>query len=738
MRLMLDDYEFTMKPKGGEVGKINNRIIKCEVNIDIKDLANEITKGKTFVPATFKSIDSQIKRSLSHWESQEIIALDFDEGLLLQDALANTFFKENAAFLYTTFSHSEEKHKFRVVFALSKRIENYEVYEKVIDDLLVRYPSADKACRDGTRLFFGGRKLYEFDYSNRLSIFDYIEDTHWGDIQGCYSNISPQRVALNPAKDARSNPKFAQHIDLIRDKRFLELRELIGIKPISLRKSEIDGYLKKQDLRKLLGIYSKGSFYDIFHDEKSPSASIFQSHEKNGHWLYKCHSSDHEFIGNIFEVLKRLNAFSTFAEARLYLVELFQIEIITNAVEDELIGRLHQYKALFDSEKAIKRYPYIFKVLNRCKLMEDIQVVLNLAIEQVGNYEGRALFFPSIKTLSKLFNKGKSVAGRQMNLLVLFKLVNKVPQKDLPKVLFSQQKKHQVSKKYTYMSSTYEIPRYSEMLFKGIEKMCRLWIENGCTTKTLSYEGIHRTFGKKEADRIFLQYDEKRNNELSSEITTRIQGTAMRFIQWKGWTTEKEILDEIKLYFKGQKEFKKVQFKRCISEMIEMYDLELIPTNKQIKQVMNITENDMPKSSFPKIFRAVSVETNVVNETNILLRGQEEKMRTNKIMNYMKNGSGVFAPVFSIHTESNSKAAANYVFSNAVKAVKNKWDGKEVATITTVLCEFRVAFKRSAKSEQAIEQGIEQCVALGLFKINDSSKKRFVLTDKCFDESLVS
>lgn len=67
-------------------------------------------------------------------------------------------------------------------------------------------------------------------------------------------------------------------------------------------------------------------------------------------------------------------------------------------------------------------------------------------------------------------------------------------------------------------------------------------------------------------------------------------------------------------------------------------------------------------------------------------------------------------------------------------AVKNKWDGKEITTITTVQGEFRVAFKRSAKSEQAIEQ----CVALGLFKITDSSKKRFVLTEKCFDESLVS
>lgn len=73
-----------------------------------------------------------------------------------------------------------------------------------------------------------------------------------------------------------------------------------------------------------------------------------------------------------------------------------------------------------------------------------------------------------------------------------------------------------------------------------------------------------------------------------------------------------------------------------------------------------------------------------------------------------------------------------------MKAVKNNWDGKEIDAITTVLGEFEAVFKGSTKSEQAIEQGFEQCVALGLIKIIDSSENLFVLTEKCFDESLVS
>ena len=56
-----------------------------------------------------------MRRAIENWESQQVIALDFDEGLTLEEALNESYFKENAAFVYTTFSHTKEQHKFRVV-----------------------------------------------------------------------------------------------------------------------------------------------------------------------------------------------------------------------------------------------------------------------------------------------------------------------------------------------------------------------------------------------------------------------------------------------------------------------------------------------------------------------------------------------------------------------------------------------------------------------------------------------
>ncbi|MDM5226079.1 hypothetical protein QUF73_07630 [Cytobacillus sp. NJ13] len=171
MKIILDTVEYSSKPCGREIGLINNRIIRCNpVEIDAAKLAEEVIKGKTFIPATFKSIGGSIKRSKANWESQQVIALDFDEGLTVDEAKNDEYFKQNAAFLYTTLSHKMSHHKFRVVFVLDKPLTRYKDFGCIIGNLLERYPSADKACRDGSRLFFGGRETLPFNFNNRLKV----------------------------------------------------------------------------------------------------------------------------------------------------------------------------------------------------------------------------------------------------------------------------------------------------------------------------------------------------------------------------------------------------------------------------------------------------------------------------------------------------------------------------------------------------------------------------------------
>lgn len=740
VNVMLDSKGFKRKPVGNEIASISNRIVKQEASLPIDELALAIKDGKTFAPATFKSMNGTVKRNKECWYSQQVVALDFDEGMTLNEALEDTFFKKNAAFIYTTFSHTESKHKFRVVFVLSELVTNYRIVESLLMELMVMYPQADKTCKDATRLFFGGKEIFELDYSNQLIVTDFIgtSTTLRGDIQGNNSNISPRSLPKNPGKRSEGD-KCAKHIDWIQAKEITKLQVAMQIEPIELRSNEVDDFLKQQDLRKLLGIKTHGGFYDVFHDEQSPSGSIFKSNENNGHQLYKCHSESYSFIGNIFEVVQKITKVQSVRQARTFLLELYKIKVIFSKADTELKKRLKRFKGLFESQKAEILYPNMFKVLNKNKLIPEIQLVFNYAIEYVGNYEGRAIVYLSTGTIAEMLHKAKSVVNRNLNMLVLFKLIKKLPENDIPKVLLSKLKNRKKQKRYSYMSSVYEIPIYSEAQFNEIESMCMKWLENGCTSKTMDYEGVLRTFGGANAKRVFPQSKTEKLSRLSDEVTAQIVQETMKQLNYKGWTTEKDILAAVKLYFKGQKAFKEAQFKRSISEMLDAYDLELIATNKAIKAEMNITESEMKNLSFPKIIRYKSAIHVPVNNIDLLLTKDDiySEQANPRILEYLNSSYDLFVPLFEVKGDVTNKGAANYVAMELVKEFKlqnNQAIVVGAAELNNVL-DATTIFNRSTKSRQIIDEGLKECEKVGLVELKN---EKIILLNKCFETENVA
>ncbi|MBO1581582.1 hypothetical protein [Bacillus sp. XF8] len=604
MKIILDNVEYSSKPSGREIGLINNRIIRCNaIEIDAAKLAEEVAKGKTFIPATFKSIGDSIKRSKANWESQQVIALDFDEDLTLDEAINDIFFKQHAAFLYTTFRHKDSHHKFRVVFVLDKPLTQYKDFEHIMDSLLERYPQADRACRDGSRLFFGGKEAMAFDFNNRLKVssFTGLDTTPLRDIQSHLSNMSTKRVGTS--HEACDSSIYSTHIDWIKEKDIKRLQEALGTEQVILSSNEVYDYLKRQDLRTFLGIKGKGNFIDIFHDEDNPSASIYQSRKKNGHWLYKCHSTSNPFAGTILHVVQRLLN-CTVVEAKRFLMELYKVEIYESEAVKEFKESVDMYKELLRSDELEEIHPYFYEVFNRYGHLQDLYMLLDLTKEYITNdSDPRIVFYHSIRTLAKQFGRSTSATGTRMNFFTLFRVTRKLDELEIPESLLLAQKEHKRENRFRYRSSTYELPMYTYEFFRQIDEMCRVWLEKGCTARTISYEGVMRTFGRQEADKVFPQDKGKEIAQLNEEVVSNIHFTALSLINCKGWATEKEILDRVKLYFKGQQEFKTKQFKRCIAEMLDAYELEIISSNKKIKEEMGITEEDMSKSSFPKIIR---------------------------------------------------------------------------------------------------------------------------------------
>lgn len=595
MKLMLDTIEYNSKPQGREVGIISNRIITQPVDISVEELAINLIKGKTFIPASFKEREGRIKRNKDYWYSQQVIGLDFDEGMTLQEAIQE--FSDTASFIYTTFSHTEEKHKFRVVFALDRPIYRAEEFQKIITELMTKYPQADEQCKDCTRLFFGGKKLYVINYKNQLKVDDWLR------LSPEVSGRTKKNLVLYPPKNqvqqkqknlesSSRNTLIASNIDLIKQKDIRRLQKKIKPKPKVVHSNfEFLEYLKQQDLRLYLGLNPSGNFIDVFHDETNPSASIFESSKGNGHQLYHCFSTSNPFTGTIFQVTERLLAVSIL-EVKKFLMELYNVEIEESEKQKELKGVIDIYKEMLYSDDLEELYPNFYKVFNTYGYLQDMYILLDLVKEHLpSGGDARLLFHHSINTIAQKFGRSNSAAHTRMNFFTFFKLISKLKEEEIPKKLLDIQQSSKSKKGHRYLNSTYEMHIYSYDFFKELDAMCVVWMGKGCTTKTINYEGILRNFGREEADRVFPQDKGKEIPPLNEEVTDMIRNTTLQQIAEKGWTSEQEVLDNVLLYFKGQKNFKQKQFKICLGEILDDYNLERIRLNKDIKAEMCIEGN---------------------------------------------------------------------------------------------------------------------------------------------------
>lgn len=589
MKLMLDTIEYQRKPEGNKAGGISNRIIKTPVDISIEELANNLVKGKTFIPAYFKEKEGMIRRNKDYWHSQEIIALDFDDGMTLDEAVKE--FSDTAVFIYTTFSHTEEHHKFRVVFMLDKIIHSIEEFDEIIGGLITKYPQADTHCKDCTRLFFGGREIVELNYNNRLVVNDYVinKPEDFGGTNKYLEIYPPKNTQQIKPDESKQVNTTADNIVLITQRNIKELQTKIRTKPKIVNSNfELFDYFKQQDLRVYLGIEHNQNFLDIFHEESNPSASIYSSNKGNGHQLYKCFSNSSPFTGTIIQITERLLECSIL-EVKAFLMELYQVKIKESEQQKEMKLVIDIYKELLQSEDLEELYPNFYKVFNRYNYLQDMYVLLDLVKEYLPSGEDpRLLFYHSIETLSKKFNKSKSITHTRMNFLAFFELISKLKSNEIPKELYDFQMKSKREKSHKYLNSTYELNIYGYEFFSKIDATCALWIEKGCTTKTMNYEGILRNFGRVEADRVFPQDKGKVIPPLNEKVVNRIHRTTLELININGWTTEHEVLENITLYFKGQKVFKEKQFKICFGELLDSYDLERIRLNKELKQEMGI------------------------------------------------------------------------------------------------------------------------------------------------------
>ncbi len=160
--IMKHSERFKDKPTHEEAAYIQMNIRKAVVSID--ELIEHLTNGGTIKPASLSG------RTSDTWLSQQIYLLDFDHGTTIEEQIERAkSLGIEPIFAYTSFSHTEEEHRFRFVFCLEEATNDIRVRNVVQYTLMKLFNKADQTTKDPTRLFFGGRTSKVNTYIKRNS-----------------------------------------------------------------------------------------------------------------------------------------------------------------------------------------------------------------------------------------------------------------------------------------------------------------------------------------------------------------------------------------------------------------------------------------------------------------------------------------------------------------------------------------------------------------------------------------
>lgn len=120
------------------------------VEVDTDEALLQVVTSFAWSPFIFKQA-----RLKDDFVSTDFLVLDIDDGLKLADAEERIVEAGYACLAVPTTSHTPEKHRYRLIFPLSRTITKVEEFEASILDLMEAFPESDPACKDYARAFYG-------------------------------------------------------------------------------------------------------------------------------------------------------------------------------------------------------------------------------------------------------------------------------------------------------------------------------------------------------------------------------------------------------------------------------------------------------------------------------------------------------------------------------------------------------------------------------------------------------
>ncbi|MDD4564230.1 MAG: hypothetical protein PHE79_01895 [Eubacteriales bacterium] len=664
IKCVIDTVTYQEKPDNP--GTVTNRMtIDKSNNYSIEDIKKSILAGQTVRPAFCGKKEIE-------WKSQQMFMIDIDnEGKLTNDIVLGDLYKMKEgkkdvvrflvgskehrtynqilehcklidlvpSFVYTSFNHKEEQHKFRLVYILDKVIEDFITAKRVQLYLMNAFGESDPSCKELKRFYYGGRQIV-FDSGNILSTDWLIESSKDIDVDdnkgskplktlACeerVDNIFNQYISLsnilstqNPEHSDTNNSNDTYNIKAIGERDIEYLKSKINSPPIQFE-SEADfwSYVYKDiNMVDLLEIKYPKSFRCLFHDDGSPSASIYQH---QGVWLYKCWSASCDTNNkalNNKQVIEKLGKFRSEYKAIEFIKDIFNLSIKESEWSIEQKANLDLILHNLNLNKFSELCPQADKNIKYVK--DTFKALISIAKENIYsenymNSDGDVVFFVSLGELAKILNVSPTHINRisqRIAVLVYHDLVRKLDDDKIPEKLLQRAQAIAIDRKTDKRINFYSIPSWVIDQLKTIEDQGIKWKDKGYTVKGTSYEMFYRGEGLEVAQKLYPQHKKAKSETVDYETgeiintvedrttsvksnnrTKRIIAYIETLIGEKSYATEKELVEGLWEKYRS-KTITETQLRKIRGEY-EKLGFSRIRANKEVKEKYNMDAAGYP------------------------------------------------------------------------------------------------------------------------------------------------
>lgn len=582
-------------------------------DITIEDLAEALCNGASFRPAVLYG------RKANDWKQQQLFGLDFDHNATIEEKYSKALsLGLTPCFLYTTFSHTENEHKFRMIFCSDSVIKDGDYRDKLQATLMGVIGDVDVVCKNRDRLFYGGKgkKVLYPAYDSRINAETVIEK-YWDAEYEQYIPTTKQKSKskLSSCKRDKGDTDKEKHlihenlyIKAIKEHDIEYLRKTLAHEPIEFEtKNEFWDYIYSElDIAELIDIEDPRSFCCVLHDDHNPSANIFTT--QNGVQKYRCCSED--LTLNIKQLVEILGDFKSEYKAIQFIMEIYNLSIKESQWSIEQRENIDMMISNITLNKFKELCPQADKNIKYAKdtfLMMLSIARNNIYSEKFSNNDGEIVFFVSNKKLAEHLGKGNSQkkidkVSKYIKMLIYHDLIRILDDEQIPKELLAKAINHQKANRQMNHTNFYAIPSWVIQQLKTIEGNGNRWKEKGYRIAGVSFDMFYRSEGFDVAASLYPQYKKKKNEYgkivnrtttlNSDKRTMEISRVILDCIQQNGYCTEKEVAHILGCHYKYV--VTETQIKRSLNEIMDSYTLKKVKANEKLKEQLDIKSEGYP------------------------------------------------------------------------------------------------------------------------------------------------